>query len=219
VRLPTYKFETAKFSEGFEFVAGCDEVGIGPLAGPVVASAVVLKKDCIEGRRSKNKWWSRVRDSKTVNEKERNILAGAIKENCLAFSVAVVSHETVDRLNIFYAAREAMKQAIVGLSLKPQFVFIDGRHKLKNLDGIEQQAIVGGDALVFSIAAASILAKVVRDQILTELHQTYPMYNFHLNKGYPTKFHREALASHGPCPVHRKSFTLVKQSLNMTHMA
>jgi ribonuclease HII len=208
---PTFKFETEKFRQGFDLVAGCDEVGIAPLAGPVVACAVILNKDSVSGRRTKSKWWYRVRDSKTVNEKERGVLVDFIKDNSESYALGVVPHETIDQINIYQATMLAMRQALDGLSIKPQFLFIDGRHKLKNLDGIDQEAIVDGDARILSISAASIIAKVYRDNLMSELHEQYPNYNFHLNKGYPTKFHREALDRHGASPVHRRSFGLVKQ--------
>jgi ribonuclease HII len=208
---PTFKFETEKFLQGFSLVAGCDEVGIAPLAGPVVACAVILDKDGVAGRRTKSKWWYRVRDSKTVSEKERNALVGFIKDNCSCYALGVVSHETIDRINIYQATMLAMRQALDGLSVKPQFLFIDGKHKLKNLDGVNQEAVVDGDAKILSISAASIIAKVYRDNLMSELHSRYPHYNFHLNKGYPTRFHREALVKHGASPVHRQSFSLVKQ--------
>ncbi len=209
---PTFKFETEKFAQGLKLVAGCDEVGIAPLAGPVVACAVILNSASIDGRRTKSKWWYRVRDSKTVNEKERESLVEFIKDNCLSFGLGVVAHETIDKINIFYAAQEAMKQALATMPLQPEFVFIDGKHKVKGLL-IRQQPVVDGDAKILSIAAASIIAKVSRDKMLNELHEQYPVYNFHLNKGYPTKFHRLALMKHGPCPAHRRSFALVRENM------
>jgi ribonuclease HII len=211
MKFPTFKFETEKFQQGIDLVAGCDEVGIAPLAGPVVACAVILNKENVAGRRTKSKWWYRVRDSKTVNEKERAALVEFIKDNCLAYALGEVPHETIDQINIYQATMQAMRQALDGLSIKPQFLFIDGKHKIKNLDGINQEAVVDGDAKILSISAASIIAKVYRDGVMNELHMRYPNYNFHLNKGYPTKFHREALVKHGPTPVHRRSFALVKQ--------
>jgi ribonuclease HII len=211
MQFPTFKFETEKFRQGFDLVAGCDEVGIAPLAGPVVACAVILKKDSVSGRRTKSKWWYRVRDSKTVNEKERGSLVEFITENCECHALGVVPHETIDQINIYQATMLAMRQALEGLSTTPQFLFIDGRHKIKNLDGVSQEAVVDGDAKILSISAASIIAKVYRDNLMGELHEQYPNYNFHLNKGYPTKFHREALVKYGPSVVHRRSFGLVKQ--------
>jgi ribonuclease HII len=210
---PSFRFETQARAAGAEFVAGCDEVGVAPLAGPVVAAAVVLDPASISGRRTAGKWWHRVRDSKTVNPKERETLAAYIEEHCLAQSVSVVSHETIDELNIYYASMQAMRNAVTSLGLVPDLVFVDGNHKIQDLPKIRQQPVIGGDAQILSIAAASILANVFRDNLLSKLHEQYSVYGFDLNKGYPTKFHREALVKHGPSPVHRRSFNLVRQSL------
>jgi ribonuclease HII len=213
VKFPSFKFETEIFQQGYALVAGCDEVGVAPLAGPVVSAAVILDKESVNGRRTKSKWWYRVRDSKTVNKKEREVLVEFIKEHCLSVGVGIVSHETIDQINIYHAAMAAMKLAISNMPTQPEYVFIDGNHKVKDLLSVKQQAVIDGDAKILSISAASIIAKVTRDKMLNELHQQYPQYNFHLNKGYPTKFHREALVKHGVCPVHRRSFGLVQQSL------
>jgi ribonuclease HII len=214
MQFPTYKYETKKFQEGYTLIAGCDEVGVAPLAGPVVAAAVILDPASISGKRTKSKWWYRVRDSKTVNEKERNSLVEFIKDHCLAFGQGTVSHETIDELNIHHASLSAMKEAVDSLSVKPDFLFLDGNHKLNQLNWLEQEAVVDGDAKILSISAASIIAKVARDKMLNELHRIYPHYDFHRNKGYPTKFHRDALVKHGACPVHRRSFNLVKLALS-----
>jgi ribonuclease HII len=210
MQFPTFKYETVKHQNGFSLVAGCDEVGIAPLAGPVVAAAVILDKESINGRRTKSKWWYRVRDSKTVNEKEREVLVDFIKEHCLSYSIGIVSHEIIDQINIHHATMSAMRRALSGMSVKPEFLFIDGKHRIKDLD-IRQEAVVDGDAKILSISAASIIAKVARDKIMNELHAQHPQYNFHLNKGYPTRFHRDALVKHGASPVHRRSFGLVQQ--------
>lgn len=137
-------------------------------------------------------------------------------ENCVAQSVGVVAHGTIDKINIHQAAMLAMRRAVDGLSKKPDYIFLDGRFKIKDLD-VAQEAVIGGDSKILSIAAASIIAKVTRDKILTELHEKYPQYNFHQNKGYGTKFHCEALMKYGPCEVHRKSFGLVKQIVLGVH--
>jgi ribonuclease HII len=213
MKLPSYKYELAMIKDGFTLIAGCDEVGRGPLAGPVVAAAVILDPVDVGGRRSGGKWWSRVRDSKTVSEKERQALALFIQENCLHSAQGTVSHETVDSLNIHHAAISAMKQAVERLGVKPGYLLVDGKHYVKGLEKIPQAWVVDGDALVLSIAAASILAKVARDRIMDELHEIYPRYQFHRNKGYGTRAHLDAIRKHGPCPVHRKTFGLVKQIL------
>jgi ribonuclease HII len=212
MKFPTYKNELQKLSEGFLYVAGCDEVGIGPLAGPVVAAAVILDPKSVEGERTKDKWWFRVRDSKTTSEKERAQLVNFITEHALAYAVSEVNHRMIDEINILNAAHLAMKQAVEQLTVKPDVVLIDGKHKIKNLD-IQQQAIVDGDADVLTIAAASIVAKVARDKILDELHEKYPAYGFAKHKGYPTKEHREAIIKHGITPFHRTSFGFVRQAI------
>jgi ribonuclease HII len=214
MKFPTYKYEQQKLLEGLTLVAGCDEVGIGPLAGPVVAAAVIIDPQSIAGRRTKSKWWHRVRDSKTTNEKERAELVNFISDHCLSVSVSEVAHETVDKLNIFHAAQLAMRNAIDGLTLKPQFVFVDGRHSVPNIS-VAQQAVVDGDAKILSISAASIVAKVARDKLLNALHELYPVYGFDQHKGYSTSVHRNAIRKHGVSPVHRRSFAFVKQYLGV----
>jgi ribonuclease HII len=210
MQFPTYKYEQQKIAEGILKVAGCDEVGIAPLAGPVVAAAVILDASSIGKQRSKSKWWYRVRDSKTVSEKERAELVEFIKDHCLDYSVGIVSHETIDEINIFNAAQLAMRQSINFLKEKPRYVFIDGLHKVRGLD-VEQRAVVDGDAKVLSIAAASIIAKVTRDKILCELDELFPVYGFMKHKGYPTAAHRLALTKHGVSPFHRTSFAFINQ--------
>ncbi len=212
MKFPTYKLETQKHLDGYKLIAGCDEVGIAPLAGPVVAATVILNPESIDGKRSKTKWWYRVRDSKTVNEKERDDLVMFIKDNCLDFGVGIVSHETIDEINIYQASMLAMKKSVDGLKLIPDFLFLDGVHKLTSLT-IAQQPVISGDAKILSISAASIVAKVARDKILRELNEIYPQYGFDKHKGYGTKFHREALVTHGVTPAHRKTFGFVAQCL------
>jgi ribonuclease HII len=212
MRFPTYKYETQKYLEGFKFVAGCDEVGIGPLAGPVVGATVILDSKNIIGLRSKNKWWSRIRDSKSILESERELLAQFIKDNCLDFGVGTVSQETIDEINILQASLLAMEKSVNGLKLVPDFIFLDGVHKLTKLP-IAQQAVVDGDAKILSISAASIIAKVARDRTLNELNEIYPEYGFDKHKGYDTKLHREAILKFGITPMHRKTFGFVQQYL------
>jgi ribonuclease HII len=212
MRFPTYKYETQKHFEGFLNVAGCDEVGIAPLAGPVVAATVILDPDSIGKQRSKSKWWYRVRDSKTTNEAERGELVNFIKDHCLDFAIGAVSHETIDEINIHQAAMLAMKKSVSGLKKSTDYLFLDGIHKIKSIQ-VPQQAVIDGDAKILSIAAASIVAKVARDEILRNLHELYPQYGFMKHKGYPTKLHRQAIVKFGVSPVHRKSFIFVQQAL------
>ncbi len=212
MRFPTYKHETQKYADGFLNVAGCDEVGIAPLAGPVVAATVILDPDSIGRQRSKNKWWYRVRDSKTTNGKERNELVKFIQDHCLDFFVGIVPHETIDEINIHQAAMLAMEKSVSGLKIFPDFLFLDGLHKLKKLS-LPQAAVVDGDEKILSISAASIVAKVARDKILSEIAEIYPLYGFAKHKGYGTRQHRQALLKYGVTPVHRKSFLFVRQCL------
>ena len=146
MKLPTCEFELKGYQNGFKYLAGCDEAGVGPLAGPVVAAAVIIKKDDLQQSSNlKNSlvWWSRVRDSKTVSEKERHALADLIKAKSFCYSVAVVSHETIDRLNILNAALTAMKQSVDGLTVKPDYLLIDGKHILKDVNDVVT-IILGG---------------------------------------------------------------------------
>ncbi len=210
MRFPTYKYETQKYSQGFLRVAGCDEVGIAPLAGPVVAATVILDPSSIGKQRSKSKWWYRVRDSKTTNEDEREELVKFIQEHCLDFGIGVIGHETIDEINIHQAAMLAMQKSVSALKQTPDFLFLDGIHKIKKLN-LEQEPIIDGDVKILSISAASIVAKVARDNILKRLDKQFPEYGFVKHKGYGTKAHRQAILKFGISPVHRTSFTFIKQ--------
>ncbi len=184
-------------------VAGVDEVGRGPLAGDVVAAAVILDPDRpVDG----------LRDSKKLSESRREVLADAIRERSLAWSVARATVAEIDELNILQASLLAMHRAVAALALQPGFVFVDG-NRLPRWP-YRAEAVVKGDDRVPSIAAASILAKVQRDAELVALEQTYPGYGFAAHKGYPTRDHLAALREHGVTPVHRKSFAPVKNLLD-----
>lgn len=193
------------FSKGFKIVAGVDEAGRGPLAGPVVASCVVVNTDFVLDE-EKFSW---VRDSKKLSEKRREELFSVI-QNEFEVGVGISDHHTIDRVNILQATFLAMKKAISDLKTKPDFIILDGRMIIPNLS-IMQKAVVGGDNLVFSIAAASIIAKVTRDRMMMEAAQKYPEYGFEKHKGYGTKVHMEALQKYGACEIHRKSFGPVKK--------
>lgn len=176
-------------------VAGVDEAGRGCLAGPVVAGAVILDEtQPIHG----------LRDSKELSERKRNELFEQIRERALAYSVGMTAAEEIDRINILQAALLAMEKAVLALQKEPDCILIDGNSKTSL--PIEQKAIVKGDSKCASIAAASIVAKVTRDRIMTEIEREYPGYGFSRHKGYPTKEHLGALRNLGPCPIHRKSF-------------
>ncbi|KGQ58307.1 Ribonuclease HII [Gallibacterium anatis] len=184
-----------------KLIAGVDEVGRGPLVGAVVTAAVILDPERpITG----------LADSKKLSEKKRLLLAEEIKEKALAWSLGRAEATEIDQLNILQATMLAMCRAVQGLHIQPDFVLIDGNRIPKNL-GIAAQAVVKGDSLVAEISAASILAKVARDQEMIELHQRYPEYGFDRHKGYPTALHLENLAKYGILPEHRKSFAPVKQ--------
>ena len=186
-------------------IAGVDEVGRGPLAGAVVAAAVILGPGHgITG----------LTDSKKLSEKRREELAEDIRRNALSFSIAQASVEEIDRLNILHASMLAMQRAIESLTIRPGEVLVDGNRCPVTL--YPCRAIVGGDATVEEISAASILAKVYRDRQMRDLHALYPDYGFASHKGYPTKFHRDALRRLGVLDVHRRSFTPVREYLK-TH--
>jgi ribonuclease HII len=183
-------------------VAGVDEVGRGPLAGPVVAAAVILDDlHPVKG----------LRDSKTLGPATRERLAAEIRAKALCVSVAAASVDEIDRLNILQATLLAMRRAVEGLRLTPHHVLVDG-NRLPPLK-VPAEAIVKGDAKVAAIAAASIVAKVHRDALLCELHGLHPAYGFADHKGYPTPEHLAALRAHGPCVAHRRSFAPVRDAL------
>ena len=191
----TQDYEQAAREQGFGAVCGVDEAGRGPLAGPVVAAAVILPEGCvIDG----------LNDSKKLTEKRRDALYDEICDKALAYAIASVDHTVIDEINILQATYQAMTQAIAGLSLPADFALIDG-NRAPMLD-IPCQCIVGGDAKSASIAAASILAKVTRDRYMVEMDAKYPVYGFAGHKGYGTKAHTEAILAHGPSPIHRMTF-------------
>ncbi len=182
--------------------AGCDEAGRGPLAGPVVAAAVVLPPDYRNDI---------LNDSKQLTERQRNLMRADIEANALAWAVAIVSPEEIDRLNILHASTHAMCLAVQQLQgPKPDFLLIDG-NRFYNETDIPYQTFVKGDATFMSIAAASVLAKTHRDEIMVHLHEEYPAYGWDRNKGYPTAAHYEAIEKHGVTPHHRRSFNLYRQ--------
>lgn len=189
------QYENKLRSEGVTYIAGVDEVGRGPLAGPVVTAAVILPADFdLLG----------VDDSKKLTEKRREELFEQIKERAVCYRIGMADNHRIDEINILEATKEAMEQAIVGLDIKPEHILIDAL-TLKTVD-IPQTGIIKGDAASVSIAAASILAKVTRDRMMVEYHEKYPYYAFDKNKGYGTKAHYAGLDGHGACPWHRMSF-------------
>ncbi len=185
---------------GFHRVAGVDEAGRGPLAGPVVAGACVLDADWRDPG---------LNDSKRLAPKRRQELARIIQEQAEAWAVGMVEPDEIDRVNIHQASLLAMRRAVDALKPPADYLLVDGRFTLDM--AVEQQAVVGGDGRCLCVAAASILAKVHRDRLMIQAHQRYPQYNFAANKGYPTAEHRAALQRHGPCPLHRRSYGPVAQ--------
>lgn len=195
------EYENELYDKGFNRIAGVDEAGRGPLCGPVFAAAVIFPKDF---------YCADINDSKKLTEKKRELLYDIIIKNAAAYSIEEVSESVIDEINILKATHLAMCNAVKRLSVKPDFVIIDGN----SISGLEipHQTIIGGDGKSMSIAAASILAKVSRDRKMIQLSEKYPEYNFAKNKGYGTKQHREAILKYGPCPIHRKTF--LKKILN-----
>lgn len=189
------KFEHEEQQKGNFLIAGMDEVGRGPLAGPVCVACVIMPlDDIIEG----------IDDSKKISEKKRNELANLIKEKAIAYSIEMIDEQTIDEINILEATKLCMKKAVEKLALKPDVILVDAISKL-DID-VQIRGIVKGDALSYTIGAASILAKVARDNYMTELAKQYPEYGFEKHKGYGTKAHIEVLKEIGPCEYHRLSF-------------
>ncbi|MFX4261753.1 ribonuclease HII [Pelotomaculum propionicicum] len=189
---------------GYYPVAGVDEAGRGPLAGPVVAAAVILPEDAV---------LVNLNDSKKLTPARRELLAGQIKETALAWSVGISSVEEIFTENIHQAGLNAMRRAVAGLAVKPAHVLVDG-FKIDRLE-YPQTPIIEGDGLSASIAAASILAKVTRDDMMDSYHELYPQYGFDRHKGYGTPEHLKALAVYGPCPIHRAGYRPVQECLQL----
>jgi len=193
------------FYKGDAIEAGCDEAGRGCLAGPVVAAAVILP----EGFEHKI-----LNDSKQINEKKRYELRAEIEESALAFAVGIIDNNEIDKINILKASIMAMHKSLDQLKIKPEHIIIDGNKFIKYQE-IPHQTIVKGDSKYYSIAAASILAKTYRDDIMHELDQQHPEYGWKQNKGYPTKKHRQAIKEFGTTPFHRMSFRLLDEQLSL----
>ncbi len=191
-----YAYEKEAFERGYDTVAGLDEAGRGPLAGPVVSACVILPKYCfIEG----------INDSKKLSPAKREKLYDIIMEKAISVGIGIVDEKTIDEVNILNATKMAMKMAVERVSPGPGLLLIDAME----LDGIDipQKAIVKGDTLSISIAAASIVAKVTRDRLIIEADKKYPLYGFSKHKGYGTREHIDAIKKYGICPIHRVSFT------------
>mgnify|MGYP002514736970 FL=1 len=190
-----WEIESSVRDEGYEIICGVDEAGRGPLAGPVCAAAVILPMGLeIPG----------LTDSKKLTDKKRRELFPVIKEQAIAYGIGLASHEEIDEINILQATYLAMERALAQLSVKPDIALIDG-NRAKDF-GLPVRTVVKGDSLSMNIAAASILAKVTRDDLMLELAEQYPEYGFEVHKGYGTKAHYEALRAHGASEIHRKTF-------------
>ncbi len=196
------EYENNLYNEGVTLIAGVDEVGRGPLIGPVVACACILPV---------NFYHKDIKDSKKLSEKKREEMYKIIKENAISIGLGIVSEKVIDEVNIYEATKIAMKEAIKNLNITPEHVLIDAMKLELN---IPSTSIIKGDAKSESIAAASIIAKVTRDHMLDEMDKEYPMYDLKNNKGYGTKKHLEALQTYGPCKYHRVSYSPVRNALN-----
>ncbi len=199
------KTEQEYFNLGFNFIGGVDEAGRGPLAGPVVAACVVIGRDF----KLDHEDLALVTDSKKLTAKCREKLFQVIKDKVLAVEIGLADNRTIDKINIFQASFLAMRRAIKRLKISPDYILLDGGFKIPKLNK-PQTAIVKGDSNVFTIAAASIIAKVSRDWLMRELDKEYPLYGFAQHKGYGTRLHLEKIAAFGPSPVHRFSFSPLK---------
>lgn len=192
------QYERALLNRGVKYIAGVDEVGRGPLAGPVVCAAVIMPLDdesIIIG----------VDDSKKLSAKKRETLAEEIKKRALAYTIVEVSEKEIDEINILEATKLGMKKALETLSIAPETVLTDGNMTLDI--SFPQRSVIHGDALSYSIGAASIIAKVYRDKMMDEYAKVYPQYAFESNKGYGTAAHIQAIKEYGLCPIHRRTFT------------
>ena len=188
-------FEKIARADGYQFVAGVDEAGRGPLAGPVVAAAVIFPPDYINAE---------INDSKQLSASKREKLYGIIEQDAVAVGMRVIDAEVIDDVNILQASLGAMREAVLELSTSPDFLLVDGVHRIPIIT--PQKPLIKGDSLSVSIAAASIIAKVTRDRIMEMYHRQFPQYNFSKNKGYGTKEHIKAIKDFGICKIHRKSF-------------
>ncbi len=192
-----YGFELRARWMGFNTIAGIDEAGRGPLAGPVVAAAVIFPPGYTNGE---------IRDSKKLTPLKRETLYKIIRDDAVSIGLGSIDVSTIDKINILQATLAAMKTAVLNLATQPDYLLIDG---INTIDvPIKQETIIGGDSLSVSVAAASIIAKVLRDQLMDRYHVLYPQYNFLKNKGYGTKEHREAVKKYGRCKIHRKYFRI-----------
>ena len=191
-------WEKNLWTKGYHYVAGVDEAGRGPLAGPVISAAVIFRKTVTPFE---------LDDSKRLSPTRREHLYELIFDRALTIGIGCVDEKLIDEINILQSTFSAMRKAVASLQMPPDFIMVDGRWEIPDLN-ISQTSIVKGDQKCFSIAAASIIAKVTRDKLMTELDRQYPQYNFATHKGYETKKHIDKINKYGFCPIHRKSFKI-----------
>ena len=191
------EMEKELYTKGFKKICGIDEAGRGPLAGPVVVIGVIMPENSmIEG----------VNDSKKVSEKKREKLYDLILEEAISYSVAIIGHDVIDKINILNATKQGVTEVVEGLDVKPDLILVDALTHI-NTKGIPYDSIIKGDAKCYNISAASIVAKVTRDRIMRQWDEVYPQYGFINHKGYGTAKHMNAIREYGLCPIHRRSFT------------
>jgi ribonuclease HII len=203
VETDSFSFERQLYSQGFKIVAGTDEAGRGPLAGPVVAASVILPPDCD---------FSLFKDSKTTSAKERACLYDLLFKIGADIGVGYGTVEDIEKFNILQASLLAMKRAVDELAGEPDFLLVDGKFPVPSF--LQQKSLVKGESRSASIAAASIIAKEERDRLMEKYHNKYPIYNFSGHKGYPTAEHRRLIEEHGPCEIHRRTFKGVREHLD-----
>ncbi len=198
IRLKKLKeIEQNIYMDGTKYICGIDEAGRGPFAGPVVVASVIMPKDSmIEG----------VNDSKKISEKKRELIYQEIIKEAVSYSVGIIDESRIDEINILEATKEGLTNSVRGLEVKPDVILVDALTKIDTC-GIPYRSIIKGDALCYSISAASIIAKVTRDRIMIKYDEIYPEYGFAKNKGYGTAYHIDAIKKYGLCPIHRRSFT------------
>ena len=203
---PDFNRERRLYRKGYNVIAGVDEAGRGPLAGPVVAAAVVFQPEVLNFKLKEKG----IRDSKTLSGKKREELYEFIIQKAQLWGVGIVSEKVIDEINILRASLMAMEKAVKNLKNSPDFLLIDGCHTLDNYPA-SQIAAPKGDRDIISISAASIVAKVTRDRIMLDFHQKFPRYGFDRHKGYGTRFHLEKIREYGPCEIHRRSFKPIRE--------
>jgi len=211
VIFPSFNQEKELYQEGYEAVAGVDEAGRGPLAGPVVAAAVVFSPEILNPKLEEKG----IRDSKDLSGKRREELYKFIVQNVQTWGVGIVSEKVIDEINILRASILAMKEAVKNLKDNPDFLLIDGCHTISDYP-VSQVAVPHGDKTIISISAASIIAKVTRDRMMLNFHQKFPQYGFDRHKGYGTRLHLEKIEKYGPCKIHRRSFNPIKEIIEKT---